>query len=164
MKVFGYQNCYNAIIDCLLEKPHRYEAFTEYFDIEKLDKVREKYGVDLYRECYNTVQEVYMKFFYRFSDANGHTVDFGRGRAKCADEVVRRINAQLRESCAAYDIYITMPQTRRFEVYEDLDGYNHGAEILAQFDYPQSESYADFCIRYDSIYPQSENKPQSAAM
>lgn len=32
--------------------PHRYEPFTELFDVSKLDAIRDKYGVDLYRDCY----------------------------------------------------------------------------------------------------------------
>lgn len=32
--------------------PHRYEPFMGLFDVAQLDAIRDKYGVDLYRECY----------------------------------------------------------------------------------------------------------------
>lgn len=56
MKQAGYWPCYNAVVDALLENPHWYQPFAEYFDIDKLDQVRDTYGVDLYRECRNAVQ------------------------------------------------------------------------------------------------------------
>lgn len=52
MKTAGYWPCRNEIINAHLSTPHKYEPFTELFDIEKLDEIRNKYGVDLYKECY----------------------------------------------------------------------------------------------------------------
>lgn len=48
----GYWACRNEIIAARLAAPHRYEPFTELFDVAQLDAIRDKYGVDLYRECY----------------------------------------------------------------------------------------------------------------
>ena len=52
MKTTEYWACRNEIIAARLAAPHRYEPFTELFDVSKLDAIRDKYGVDLYRECY----------------------------------------------------------------------------------------------------------------
>lgn len=52
MKTAGYWPCHNEIINAHLSTPHKYEPFTELFDVEKLDEIRNKYGVDLYKECY----------------------------------------------------------------------------------------------------------------
>lgn len=52
MKTAGYWPCRNEIINAHLSTPHKYEPFTELFDIEKLDEIRNKYGADLYKECY----------------------------------------------------------------------------------------------------------------
>ena len=52
MKAAGYWPCRNEIIAAHLSTPHKYEPFTELFDVDQLDAVRDKYGVDLYRECY----------------------------------------------------------------------------------------------------------------
>ena len=51
MKTAGYWACRNEIIAAHLAAPHRYEPFTELFDVAQLDAIRDKYGVDLYREC-----------------------------------------------------------------------------------------------------------------
>lgn len=51
-KPSGYWYCRNEIITARLDTPHKYELFTEYFDVEKLYSIRDKYGVDLYRACY----------------------------------------------------------------------------------------------------------------
>lgn len=51
MKTAGYWACRNAIIAAHLAAPHRYEPFTELFNVDQLDAIRDKYGVDLYREC-----------------------------------------------------------------------------------------------------------------
>ena len=51
MKTAGYWACRNEIIAAHPAAPHRYEPFTELFDVSKLDAIRDKYGVDLYREC-----------------------------------------------------------------------------------------------------------------
>lgn len=55
MKTAGYWACRNAIIAAHLAAPHRYEPFTELFDVDQLDAIRDKYGVDLYRECFADV-------------------------------------------------------------------------------------------------------------
>lgn len=61
MKTAGYWECRNEIIAARLPAPHKYEPFTELFDVDKLDAIRDKYGVDLYRECYADVaREVIM--------------------------------------------------------------------------------------------------------
>lgn len=52
MKPAGYWPCYNEIITSALDTPRSYEPFTDYFKGEKLDEIRDHYGVDLYRECY----------------------------------------------------------------------------------------------------------------
>nr|DAI51400.1 MAG TPA: hypothetical protein [Caudoviricetes sp.] len=52
MKTSGYWPCRNEIIAAQLPTPHQYEPFTEFFDVEQLDAIREKYGADLYRQCY----------------------------------------------------------------------------------------------------------------
>jgi len=52
MKPAGYWPCYGEIIGVLLNKPHWYEPFAEYFDAEKLSAIRATYGADLYKECY----------------------------------------------------------------------------------------------------------------
>ncbi len=52
MKTARYWACRNEIIAAHLAAPHRYEPFTELFDVDQLDAIRDKYGVDLYRECY----------------------------------------------------------------------------------------------------------------
>lgn len=52
MKTAGYWSCRNEIIAAHLSTPHKYEPFTELFDVDQLDAIRDKYGVDLYRECY----------------------------------------------------------------------------------------------------------------
>lgn len=59
MKTAGYWSCRNEIINAHLSTPHKYEPFTELFDVRALDIIRDKYGVDLYRECYaDAVHEV----------------------------------------------------------------------------------------------------------
>lgn len=55
MKTAGYWECRNEISAARLPTPHKYEPFTEFFDVDKLDAIRDKYGVDLYRECYADV-------------------------------------------------------------------------------------------------------------
>ena len=52
MKPAGYWPCRNEIINAHLSTPHKYEPFTELFDTEKLDEIRDYYGADLYKECY----------------------------------------------------------------------------------------------------------------
>ena len=52
MKSAGYWACRNEIINAHLATPRKYEPFTELFDTEKLDEIRGKYGVDLYKESY----------------------------------------------------------------------------------------------------------------
>lgn len=59
MKPAGYWPCRNEIISARLSTPHKYEPFTEFFDVEQLDNIRDKYGVDIYRICYaDALQEV----------------------------------------------------------------------------------------------------------
>ena len=55
MKTAGYWACRSEIIAAQLAAPHRYEPFTELFDVDQLDAIRDKYCVDLYRECYADV-------------------------------------------------------------------------------------------------------------
>ena len=55
MKTAGYWACRNEIIAAHLAAPHRYEPFTALFDVAPLDAIRDKSGVDLYRECYADV-------------------------------------------------------------------------------------------------------------
>ena len=52
MKDSGYFACKNEIMAARLSTPHKYEAFTEFFDVDRLDAIRDEYGADLYRECY----------------------------------------------------------------------------------------------------------------
>lgn len=52
MKTAGYWPCRNEIINAHLSTPHKYEPFTELFDVGQLAAIRDKYGADLYRECY----------------------------------------------------------------------------------------------------------------
>ena len=59
MKTAGYWACRNEIVNAHLDTPHKYEPFTELFDTEKLDEIRDRYGADLYKECYaDALQEV----------------------------------------------------------------------------------------------------------
>lgn len=51
MKTAGYWECRNEISAARLPTPHKYEPFTELFNVDKLDAIRNKYGVDLYRKC-----------------------------------------------------------------------------------------------------------------
>ena len=51
MKTAGYWECRNEIIAARLPAPHKYEPFTKLFNVDKLDAIRDKYGVDLYRKC-----------------------------------------------------------------------------------------------------------------
>ena len=55
MKDAGYWECRNEISAAHLPTPHKYEPFTELFDVAQLDAIRGKYGVDLFRECYADV-------------------------------------------------------------------------------------------------------------
>ena len=61
MKTAGYWPCRNEIIAAHLSTPHKYEPFTELFDVDQLDAIRGKYGVDLYRECYADALTIYFK-------------------------------------------------------------------------------------------------------
>lgn len=51
MKTAGYWECRNEISAARLPTPHKYEPFTKLFDMYKIDAIRDKYSVDLYREC-----------------------------------------------------------------------------------------------------------------
>ncbi len=44
-------NCINAIRESALPVPVKCEPFTIYFDIKKLNAVRDLYGYDLYMDC-----------------------------------------------------------------------------------------------------------------
>ena len=55
MKPDGYWSCHNEIVNARLSTPHKYEPFTELFDVEKLDEIRNHYGAGLYKECYADV-------------------------------------------------------------------------------------------------------------
>lgn len=52
MKPAGYWPCYNEIMGSLLDNPCLYQPFSEYFNIGKLDAIRDTYGAELYKECY----------------------------------------------------------------------------------------------------------------
>ena len=54
--------CYKAIMSARLETPIVYEPFTQYFDTEKLENVRDKYGYDLYISCLRDATEVIEKY------------------------------------------------------------------------------------------------------
>jgi len=43
--------CYKAIMSTRLETPIVYEPFTQYFDADKLENVRDTFGYDLYIKC-----------------------------------------------------------------------------------------------------------------
>lgn len=59
MKTAGYWACRNEIASAQFSTPLTFEPFTEYFDTEKLDEIRDKYGADLYKECYaDVLQEI----------------------------------------------------------------------------------------------------------
>lgn len=51
MKQAGYEACYAEIDASQLPTPHNYESFREYFDVAKLNEIRDKYGYPLYRDC-----------------------------------------------------------------------------------------------------------------
>lgn len=55
MKSAGYWPCRHEIIHAHLSQPHKYEPFTELFDTDRLDAIRDHYGATLYRECYADV-------------------------------------------------------------------------------------------------------------
>ena len=55
MKTAGYWECRNEISAARLPTPHKYEPFTELFDVAQLYAICDKYGIDLYRECYADV-------------------------------------------------------------------------------------------------------------
>lgn len=55
MKQPGYWPCRSEILAAHLDDPHKYEPFTEFFDVDQLARIRDEYGVDLYRECYADV-------------------------------------------------------------------------------------------------------------
>ena len=55
----GQEPCCIAIEKAVLADPIVYQSFTAYFDREKLDNVRDKYGVDLYKECLTAVCDKY---------------------------------------------------------------------------------------------------------
>lgn len=54
--------CYSAIMHARLEKPIVYQAFTQYFSTEKLEKVRDTFGYELYRRCLQDAVEVIEKY------------------------------------------------------------------------------------------------------
>lgn len=45
MKTAGYWPCRNEIIAAHLAAPHKYEPFTELFDVAQLDAIRDKYAL-----------------------------------------------------------------------------------------------------------------------
>lgn len=51
MKTAEYWACRNEISAARLPTPHKYEPFTKLFDMYKIDAIRSKYSVDLYRKC-----------------------------------------------------------------------------------------------------------------
>lgn len=56
-KSSGYVNCYKAIEGAILENPIVYQPFTVYFDRKQLDDIKDKYGADLFKECYTDVKK-----------------------------------------------------------------------------------------------------------
>ena len=56
-KTAGYIACYKAIEAALLEAPEVYQAFTQYFDTDKLSEIRDTFGFDLYSECMHDAQK-----------------------------------------------------------------------------------------------------------
>ena len=44
MKNSAYFACKYEIMAARLSTPHKYEAFTEFFDVDRLDIIRDKYG------------------------------------------------------------------------------------------------------------------------
>ena len=56
-KTNGYVNCYKEIEGAILKNPIVYQPFTVYFDGKQLDDIRDKYGVDLFKECYADVKK-----------------------------------------------------------------------------------------------------------
>lgn len=63
MKPDEYWLCRNEIVNAHLSTPHKYEPFTELFDVEKLDEIRDHYGADLYKECYTDALREVMELF-----------------------------------------------------------------------------------------------------
>lgn len=57
MKDPAFDACFNAIMAARLEAPIVYAPFTVYFDRQKLDNIRDYYGVDLFRACYAAAQK-----------------------------------------------------------------------------------------------------------
>lgn len=55
-KPYGYDECYNAIKDALLEEFIYYETFTSYFDMTKLEEIKAKFGKDLFDLCLKDVE------------------------------------------------------------------------------------------------------------
>lgn len=113
MKTAGYWSCRNEIINAHLSTPHKYEPFTELFDVRALDIIRDKYGVDLYRECYaDAVHEVM--------------------------EAATAARFGISEQCAALQRdLLTLPGAVKVEF--DLDGfYDHMEQVilLVKFDIP----------------------------
>lgn len=51
MKTAGYVACYAAIMAAKLSEPVKYQPFTVYFNRDELDKIRDHYGAELYKEC-----------------------------------------------------------------------------------------------------------------
>ena len=56
MKTSGFYNCLSEIMDAKLPKPIVYPSFTVYFDSNRLDEIKSKYGAELFKECYKYVR------------------------------------------------------------------------------------------------------------
>ena len=56
-KTSGYVNCYKEIEGAILENPVVYQPFTVYFNGKQLNDIRDKFGVDLFKECYADVKK-----------------------------------------------------------------------------------------------------------
>lgn len=57
-----YDACYKEIMQAKLDAPKIYECMTVYFDTEKLENVRDKYGYDLYISCLRDATEVIERY------------------------------------------------------------------------------------------------------
>ena len=55
-KPYGYEECYKAIKDAILDTPRHYEPFSTYFDTYKLEKIKEMFGKYLFDLCLKDVE------------------------------------------------------------------------------------------------------------
>lgn len=57
IKTSGYEACREAVEKCRLKTPVVFAPFTIYFDGEMLDRVRDYFGCDLYREVMDDIEK-----------------------------------------------------------------------------------------------------------